>query len=77
MHLRGPNGSHAGSAPAHGPAARDRMIDVLVRAHGRTREQTYMLCRVATDPVIGRMLDIANYRVLSIIDPKVRDGVKA
>lgn len=47
------------------------MIDYLVRTHGLTREQAYILCSVATDLVIGQVVDVPNYLVSAIIDLKV------
>ena len=47
------------------------MIDYLVREHGLTREQAYILCSVATDLVIGQVVDVPNYLVSAIIDLKV------
>ena len=47
------------------------MIDYLVRDHGLTREQAYILCSVATDLVIGQVVDVPNYLVSAIIDLEV------
>ena len=43
------------------------MIDYLVREHGLTREQAYVLCSVAVDLRIGQMVDVPNYTVSAIL----------
>ena len=43
------------------------MIDYLVREHGLTREQAYVLCSVAVDLRIGQMVDVPNYTVSAVL----------
>ncbi len=52
-------------------AARDaliQMIDYLVREHGLTREQAYILCSVAVDLRIGQVVDVPNYIVSAVLN---------
>ena len=43
------------------------MIDYLVREHGLTREQAYILCSVAVDLRIGQVVDVPNYTVSAVL----------
>ena len=47
------------------------MIDYLMREHGLSREQAYILCSVAVDLVIGQVVDVPNYLVSAIVDLEV------
>ncbi len=47
------------------------MIDYLVREHGLTREQAYVLCSVAVDLVVGQVVDVPNYTVSAVLDLEV------
>jgi formamidase len=52
-------------------AARDaliQMIDYLVKQHGLTREQAYILCSVAVDLRIGQVVDVPNYVVSAVLN---------
>ena len=52
-------------------AARDaliQMIDYLMREHGLTREQAYILCSVAVDLRIGQVVDVPNYVVSAVLN---------
>ena len=52
-------------------AARDaliQMVDYIVREHGLTREQAYILCSVAVDLRIGQVVDVPNYVVSAILN---------
>ncbi|MFQ5776046.1 MAG: acetamidase/formamidase family protein [Kiloniellaceae bacterium] len=52
-------------------AARDaliEMIDYLMREHGLSREQAYILCSVAVDLRIGQVVDVPNYIVSAILN---------
>lgn len=44
------------------------MIDYLVREHGLSPEQAYILCSVAVDLVIGQVVDVPNYTVSAVLD---------
>jgi formamidase len=52
-------------------AALIEMIDYLVREHGLTREQAYVLCSVAVDLVVGQVVDVPNYTVSAVLDLEV------
>jgi formamidase len=57
-------------------AARDaliKMIDYIVRAHGLTREQAYILASVAVDLRVGQVVDIPNYVVTAVLKEDVFD----
>ena len=47
------------------------MIDYIVREHGLSREQAYILSSVAVDLVVGQVLDVPNYTVSAILDLNV------
>jgi formamidase len=47
------------------------MIDYIVREHGLSREQAYVLASVAVDLVIGQVVDVPNYTVSAILDLEV------
>ncbi|MEO0821659.1 MAG: acetamidase/formamidase family protein [Pseudomonadota bacterium] len=52
-------------------AARDalnRMLDYIVREHGLTREQAYILASVAVDLRIGQVVDVPNYVVTAVLN---------
>ena len=50
------------------------MIDYLVREHGLTREQAYVLCSVAVDLRIGQVVDVPNYTVSAVLPLSVFTG---
>ena len=52
-------------------AALIEMIKYLVREHGLTREQAYVLCSVAVDLVVGQVVDVPNYTVSAVLDLEV------
>ncbi|MEM1346234.1 MAG: acetamidase/formamidase family protein, partial [Pseudomonadota bacterium] len=55
-------------------AARDalsRMLDYIVRTHGLTREQAYVLASVAVDLRIGQVVDVPNYVVTAVLNEDV------
>jgi formamidase len=57
-------------------AARDaliKMIDYIVRAHGLTREQAYILASVAVDLRVGQVVDVPNYVVTAVLKEDVFD----
>ena len=57
-------------------AARDaliKMIDYIVRTHGLTREQAYILASVAVDLRVGQVVDIPNYVVTAVLKEDVFD----
>ncbi|MCH8888388.1 MAG: acetamidase/formamidase family protein [SAR324 cluster bacterium] len=45
-----------------------QMIDYIVREHGLTREQAYILCSVAVDLHISQLVDVPNVAVTAILD---------
>jgi formamidase len=47
------------------------MIDYIVREHGLSREQAYILSSVAVDLVVGQVVDVPNYTVSAILDLNV------
>lgn len=52
-------------------AARDalsRMLDYIVREHGLSREQAYVLASVAVDLRIGQVVDVPNYVVTAVLN---------
>lgn len=55
-------------------AARDalsRMLDYIVREHGLTREQAYILASVAVDLRVGQVVDVPNYVVTAVLNEDV------
>lgn len=44
------------------------MIDYVVREHGLTREQAYILCSVAADLRVGQVVDVPNYVVTMVLN---------
>ena len=55
-------------------AARDalvKMIDYIVREHGLTREQAYILASVAVDLRVGQVVDVPNYVVTAVLKEDV------
>ncbi|PWG62926.1 acetamidase/formamidase family protein [Spiribacter halobius] len=44
------------------------MIDYIVREHGLSAEQAYILSSVAVDLVIGQVVDVPNYTVSAVLD---------
>lgn len=55
-------------------AARDalsRMLDYIVREHGLTREQAYILASVAVDLRVGQVVDVPNYVVTAVLNMDV------
>ena len=55
-------------------AARDaliKMIDYIVREHGLTREQAYILSSVAVDLRVGQVVDVPNYVVTAVLNEDV------
>jgi len=55
-------------------AARDaliRMIDYIVRTHGLSREQAYILASVAVDLRVGQVVDVPNYVVTAVLNEDV------
>ena len=45
-----------------------QMIDYIVKVHGLTREQAYVLCSVAVDLHISQLVDVPNVAVTAILD---------
>lgn len=55
-------------------AARDalrKMLDYIVREHGLTREQAYILASVAVDLRVGQVVDLPNYIVTAVLNKDV------
>jgi len=50
-----------------------QMIDYLVREHGLTREQAYILCSVAVDLRIGQVVDVPNFIITAVLNLNVFD----
>lgn len=50
-----------------------QMIDYLVREHGLSREQAYVLCSVAVDLRISQVVDVPNYVVTAVLNLDVFD----
>ncbi len=44
------------------------MLDYLVREHGLTREQAYVLSSVAVDLRVGQVVDVPNYVMTAVLD---------
>ena len=51
-------------------ALRD-MIDYIVREHGMTKEQAYILASVAVDLRVGQVVDVPNYIVTAVLNMDV------
>ncbi len=49
------------------------MIDYIVREHGLTREQAYILASVAVDLRVGQVVDVPNYVVTAVLNLDVFD----
>jgi formamidase len=47
------------------------MIDYIVREHGLTREQAYILASVAVDLRVGQVVDVPNYVVTAVLNNDV------
>jgi formamidase len=47
------------------------MIDYIVREHGLTREQAYILASVAVDLRVGQVVDVPNYVVTAVLNKDV------
>ena len=45
-----------------------KMIDYLVRTHGVSRQQAYIICSVAVDLHISQLVDVPNVAVTAIVD---------
>ncbi len=55
-------------------AARDalsKMLDYIVREHGLSREQAYILASVAVDLRVGQVVDVPNYIVTAVLNEDV------
>ena len=50
-----------------------QMIDYIVREHGLTREQAYILCSVAVDLRVGQVVDVPNYVITAVLNLDVFD----
>lgn len=50
-----------------------QMIDYIVREHGMTREQAYILCSVAVDLRVGQVVDVPNYVITAVLNLDVFD----
>ena len=50
-----------------------QMIDYLVKEHGLTREQAYILCSVAVDHRVGQVVDVPNFIVSAVLNMDVFD----
>jgi formamidase len=50
-----------------------QMIDYIVREHGLTREQAYILCSVAVDLRVGQVVDVPNFIVTAVLNLNVFD----
>ena len=50
-----------------------QMIDYLVKEHGLTREQAYILCSVAVDLRVGQVVDVPNFIVSAVLNMNVFD----
>jgi len=47
------------------------MLDYIVREHGLTREQAYILASVAVDLRVGQVVDVPNYVVTAVLNKDV------
>ena len=45
-----------------------QMIDYIVREHGLTKEQAYILCSVAVDLRVGQVVDVPNYVITAVLN---------
>ncbi len=50
-----------------------QMIDYIVREHGLSRQQAYILCSVAVDLRVGQVVDVPNYVVTAVLNLDVFD----
>ena len=50
-----------------------QMIDYLVKNHGLTKEQAYVLCSVAVDLRVGQVVDVPNFIVSAVLNMDVFD----
>ncbi len=50
-----------------------QMIDYIVREHGLSREQAYILCSVAVDLRVGQVVDVPNYVITAVLNLDVFD----
>lgn len=50
-----------------------QMIDYLVKEHGLTKEQAYILCSVAVDLRVGQVVDVPNFIVSAVLNMNVFD----
>ena len=50
-----------------------QMIDYLVKEHGLTKEQAYILCSVAVDLRVGQVVDVPNFIVSAVLNMDVFD----
>ena len=50
-----------------------QMIDYLVKEHGLTKEQAYILCSVAVDLRVGQVVDVPNFIVTAVLNMDVFD----
>ncbi|MBT3939167.1 MAG: formamidase, partial [Pelagibacterales bacterium] len=50
-----------------------QMIDYIVREHGLTREQAYILCSVAVDLRVGQVVDVPNFIITAVLNLNVFD----
>ena len=50
-----------------------QMIDYIVREHGLTREQAYILCSVAVDLRVGQVVDVPNFVITAVLNLNVFD----
>jgi len=48
-----------------------QMIDYIVREHGLTPEQAYILASVAVDLRVGQVVDVPNYVVTAVLNKDV------
>ena len=51
----------------------DKGIDYLVKEHGLTKEQAYILCSVAVDLRVGQVVDVPNFIVSAVLNMDVFD----
>ena len=50
-----------------------QMIDYIVREHGLSREQAYILCSVAVDLRVGQVVDVPNFIITAVLNLNVFD----
>jgi formamidase len=53
--------------------ALSHMLDHIVREHGLTREQAYILASVAVDLRVGQVVDVPNYVITAVLNEDVFD----